>query len=308
MQKIIQENVYNPLPISRFEPKPYSQKYLSRTQAEHQFYREKFSQDLYEEVSRRQTLTEENLTTNEKLRPLALELAANPKYKGYLSNNKFAREWMFRFRKRFNLDVLTVSLTPEEKKEICDYKRENPTTSLREMVKIFTSRFDKNFGRTMLARILKDSQSKTDEEIELIRETFSQDLFAEVSRRQSLTTEYLSNEKVRSLAKELAVDPKYEGYFSSNNFSYRWMANFRKKFNMDDLYKKRFTLDEKLQIIQFIDSNPGLTNVVVGRHFSTILGRKVDPGVVRKIKLNREKYLKNEANQDALTIEENTED
>ena len=130
-----------------------------------------------------------------------------------------------------------------------------------------------------------------------------------MSRRQSLTDESLAtNEEIRAIALELAVDPKYEGYFSSNNFSYRWMANFRKKFNMDDLYKKRFTFDEKVQIIQFIDSNPGLTNVEVGRHFSTILGRKVYPDVVRKVKLNREKYLKNDENQDFLAIEIKTED
>ena len=276
--------------------------------------RESFLKDLYEKWSHRQSLTKENMASDKNLRPLALELAADPKYKEYFTANKFCSDWMTRFRKKYNLE--RSSLTAEEKSEICDYKRENPTTALREMASIFTSRFDKRVGRNMIARVLKDSQlMRTDEEIELIRETFSQDLFEEVSRRQSLTAEYLTIENVRAIGKELAVDPKYQGVLSNHKFSYQWISDFRKKFNIiyknkqtGVIYNKRFTLDEKLQIIQFIDSNPGLTNVEVGRHFSTILGRKVYPDVVRKVKLNREKYLKNDENQDFLAIEIKTED
>ena len=91
-----------------------------------------------------------------------------------------------------------------------------------------------------------------------------------MSRRQNLTGEYISNEKVRGLAKELALDPKYQGYFSSNKFGYDWINRFRNKFGMKDLYKKRFTLDEKLKIIQYCDDNPGLTYVEVGQHLSRI--------------------------------------
>ena len=59
--------------------------------------------ELYEETCFRQSLTDENLTTFEKLRPLAVELAAHEKYKGFFSSFKFSKTWVYHFRKKFNL-------------------------------------------------------------------------------------------------------------------------------------------------------------------------------------------------------------
>ena len=60
-----------------------------------------FSEDLYGEMLRRQSLTTENLAANERLRALAFELAANPKYGGVLSNHKFSNSWLLAFRKKY---------------------------------------------------------------------------------------------------------------------------------------------------------------------------------------------------------------
>ena len=62
-----------------------------------------FKQDLYKEACRRQSLTNENVTTCDKLRSLAFELAAHDKYEGFFSTYKFGRSWMYSFRKQFHL-------------------------------------------------------------------------------------------------------------------------------------------------------------------------------------------------------------
>ena len=75
-----------------------------KDELEEESIRETFSQDLYEEMCRRQSLTEENLDTYDKLRAIARELSADPKYKGYLSNYKFSYPWLTAFRKKIGRD------------------------------------------------------------------------------------------------------------------------------------------------------------------------------------------------------------
>ena len=161
--------------------------------------RETFSQDLYEELSRRQSLTDENLKTNKKLRVLALELAEDPKYSGYIEYSgqmskgyiTFSDEWLNQFRKKFGFETVEIS--------------------------------EKFIPR---------------EEADLIREVFSQDLYNEIYRRQSLSDENLTTyEKLRALAVELAADPKYQGYLSSYKFCNSWLTRFRKKMNFEEIEK-----------------------------------------------------------------------
>ena len=150
------------------------------------FIRQTFSQDLFEEFSRRQSLTDEDLTTDKKLRALALELAADHKYKGYLKYLEFSDTWLFEFRKKFRMNG---------GKQIDEYVNPN--------------------------------------ELKELKETFSQDLYDEMTRRQSLTEENLANyENLRVLALELAADPKYKGYLSTYKFGRTWICAFRKKFNI----------------------------------------------------------------------------
>ena len=140
--------------------------------------KKQFSQDLYEEVSRRQNLTDENLTTDENLRALAVGLAADSKYGGVLSSHKFSRSWLLKFRKKFR----------NSGEKSMDGKQD-------ENVAVF-------------------NQYIPGEEADIIRETFSQDLYKEMCRRQSLSGENLTtNEKLRALAVELAADPKYQAGF-----------------------------------------------------------------------------------------------
>ena len=245
-------------------------KYLSKREL--YLLKQSFSNDLYEELCKKQNLTEEDMTIRKNLLPLAQELAASSKYKDYLSDMKFSQSWMCQFRKKYYHELTSLSYTLEAKREVSK-KAEKPKPKTK---------------RTEWSTFSDPGLRRAEE----IRETFSQDLHEEVSRRQNQTGEYVTNEKVRTLAKELAVDPKYEGYLSSYKFGYDWITHFRNKFDMRDLYKKRFTLDEKVQISVFIDNNPGLTNVEVGRQCSTLLGRKVAPEFVRKVKLNREKWEK----------------
>ena len=54
--------------------------------------------DLRGEVSRRESLTDENSRTNEKLRALALELAADPKYAEHLADFACFNVWLTSFR------------------------------------------------------------------------------------------------------------------------------------------------------------------------------------------------------------------
>lgn len=156
--------------------------------------------------------------------------------------------------------------------------------------------------------LARKKPAKTVKEIEKerIMETFSQDLYEEMSHRQSLTDEYLSNDKLRALALEVAADPKYEGHLS-NTFSYQWISRFRKKFNIESS-RTRFvsTIDQKLQIIQFIENNQGVSYGEVGRHFSKVFGRQISRWTVRGIHVNREKYLEkqNEQSQDVVIIGE----
>ena len=61
-----------------------------------------FKQDLYEELSRRQSLTDDDIFSNENLRAIALELARKPKYKQSMANFKCSESWMTKFRKQFH--------------------------------------------------------------------------------------------------------------------------------------------------------------------------------------------------------------
>ena len=62
-------------------------------------------QELYDETCCRQSLTNENVTTYDKLHALATELAGHEKYRGFFTNHKFGRRWMRGFRKQFNMEV-----------------------------------------------------------------------------------------------------------------------------------------------------------------------------------------------------------
>ena len=187
-------------------------------------------------MSRRQSLTDENLTTNENLRALALELAADPKYKGYLSSHKFVDPWPYLFRKKFNLKDLKGQVrTISEKQQILKYSDSNPELSLREIGEHFSTLFGRTISENTIQYIRKTREKLMDQqEEENARDTFSQDLYEEVSRRQSLTDENFTNKNLRALAKELAADPKYKGYLSNNMFSNRWIANFRRKYDMEE--------------------------------------------------------------------------
>ena len=67
-----------------------------------------FSEELFEEASRRQRLTNEDLPedlfvdmfSNKNLKTLALELVRKPKYEKYMSSFKCSPRWLTEFRKK----------------------------------------------------------------------------------------------------------------------------------------------------------------------------------------------------------------
>ena len=65
--------------------------------------RKNFSQELFEEMCRRQSLTDENVTSYKQIRALALELARDPKYEKHMGSSKFGNLWIAKFRENFNL-------------------------------------------------------------------------------------------------------------------------------------------------------------------------------------------------------------
>ena len=238
VHQIIRENV----------PNKNTHKY--RTAEEIQLIRESFSQDLYDEMSRRQSLTDENLTTNENLRALALELAINPKYDGYLSSYKFQIGWLSKFRKKYNLEVSGRRwFSLEQKQEILKYIESNPGLGVREVGAHFSTIFEQTISATTINKIrqnrekilntLSAHEKKSIEEkatfasCDLAKRSFSQTLYEEANRRQSQTEEDLSSNKhLRALALELARQPKYEKYMGNFKFSNTWLSEFRKKFKM----------------------------------------------------------------------------
>ena len=62
-----------------------------------------FYHELFEEASRRQSITSEDVYSDKNLRALALELARQPKYKEYMRNFKCSRASLTRFRKKFHI-------------------------------------------------------------------------------------------------------------------------------------------------------------------------------------------------------------
>ena len=264
--------------------------------AESNLIRETFSQDLYEEMSRRQSLTDENLTTNENLRALALELAPDSKYKGQLSSHKFANPWPSLFRKKFNLERYRI-LSTSEKQQIINYSDSHPGLTSTEIGDHFSTIFGRTVSRWTVSSLRKNRKKYMDEKEDpnLIMEIFSKDLYAEFSRRQSLTNENLStNEKLKALALELAADPKYKGQLSSQRFYYRWLSQFREKFNFK---KREYSITEKHQILEYSDTNPELSINAIAKHFSTLFGRTIPSITVRTIRLNREKVMKEKEEQ-----------
>ena len=196
--------------------------------------KETFAKDLYDEMSRRQSLTDENLATYENLRVLALELAADPKYEGYLSSCKFSDPWIGNFRKKFNIGQQYN--TTIEKLQILQYSDTNPELTLKEIAEHFSTLYRRTISIPAVSVIRKNREKLIDKKEEKsIRETFSQDLYEQLSGRQSLTDENLAiNESLRALAVELAVDPKYKGYLKSHTFTNSWLQQFRKKNNLEE--------------------------------------------------------------------------
>ena len=194
--------------------------------------KETFSQDLFEEISRRQSLTDEKLTTNENLRVLALELAADPKYKGYLRSLKFCKSWLCRFREKYNLNDGERNFSITEKQQILQYTDNNPKSTLKEIAEHFSTVFGRSISTSTVSAIRRNREKLMKENV---KETFLQDLYEEMSRRQSLTDENLTtNANLRALALELAADPKYKGYLSSQKFSNGWLYLFRRRINLKD--------------------------------------------------------------------------
>ena len=195
--------------------------------------KETFSQDVYDELSRRQSLTEETLTSNEEIRALALELATDPKYKGVLANHKFSSTWVLHFRKKFNFQYSDRRcLTTSEKQIIIEYSDNNPQLNGRQLGEHFSTLFGRNVTRFTIANIRKNRQRYMDENADVSSNTFKQDLYEELSRRQSLTDDDIfSNENLRAIALELARKPKYKQSMANFKCSESWMTKFRKQFH-----------------------------------------------------------------------------
>ena len=209
--------------------------------------RMRFSQDLYEKMSRRQSFTDENFTTNEELRALALEQAADPKYGGHFANFKCSDSWIIRFRKDFvfQRNCEHPSLSVADKQCILHYADKHPDSTLREIALYFSDNFGQKIDHTMVDEIIrqnidfKQSQLKTFESDcsskgKLIpKANFYQELFEEASRRQSTTSEDVYSDKnLRALAFELARQPKYKENMRNFKCSRGSLTRFRKKFHI----------------------------------------------------------------------------
>ena len=182
-------------------------------------------------MSRRQSLTDENLTTIEKLRVLALELATQPKYKGGLRSLKFSHVWLCQFREKFNLKFFHLSIN--EKQQILQYADSNPKSGLKEIAEHVSTLFGRPVSVSTVCQTRRNREKLMDKIEEAnIKEMFSQDLYAVMSRRHRLTIESSTNAQIRAIALELADDPKYKGYLSRYKFSDLWILNFRKNINL----------------------------------------------------------------------------
>ena len=158
-----------------------------------------FSQDLYEEMSRRQCHTNEDLATYKNLRPLALELSANSKYEGYLSSHKFSKKWCYRFQEKYNLKEYQCHLSMTEKQQILQYSERNPESTLTETAEHFSTLLGQTISERNILQIRKSREKlMNSKEEENMRETFSQDLYEETepNRRKfsdEIKTESSSN-------------------------------------------------------------------------------------------------------------------
>ena len=215
--------------------------------------KEIFSQDLYEETCRRQELTGTFWASNENLSALANELAGDPKYKGYLSNNKFSSTWAFLFREKYDLKNPERLFSITEKQQIIQYCDDNPELSLTNegIADHFSTLFGRKISSSTVSEVRRNREKLMEQKREEnVRETFSKDLYEEMSRRQSLTEENLAtNENLRPLATELAANPKYEGYLLDCKFSDIWISRFLKKYKLKETFmasafvRKTFTDD-----------------------------------------------------------------
>ena len=118
-----------------------------------------FSQELYKELSRRQSLTDEYLASYENWRAIARELAADPKYKGYLSSHKFSKNWYSLFREKYMKDSGNhVSKT--EKQQILLYIDYNPESTVKEIAQHFSICFGRPISEKIVQNVRKTESNR----------------------------------------------------------------------------------------------------------------------------------------------------
>ena len=128
-----------------------------------------------------------------------------------------------------------------EQKQILQYAQQNSSHSVGKIARHFTNLLRKNVTAKVVSRIVRDADKLSclpDDELEkeLMKELYAETLtrlgFSQSDVNSESLPFFVTDKGIRSLAVELAGHEKFQGYFSTYKFGWRWIKKWREVYSV----------------------------------------------------------------------------